>query len=327
MKENARWILAFDASCATCRKVSGAVARAGGDRLEVLPLAHPDVRRLRERSLGDDAPWLPTLLMVRGSTVRAWTGSTLGLHLVRRLGPRSTVRVLHALGDLKRAGDGAPSVPSAHRTDRMGRAQFLRLGAGIAAGAGLVLAGRTPALAEDPACASARKWVRDNKDNLPREYADLITHPMAVRRAVFAELGPQDRSSLWVEHLKRYRAARTDLSRQCRSVLDEALAIASAPSTFAVRSGRSSALQRRLDAVTAKAKEAFGPDEARMLLATLGPGDQADAPGTSALPGNCECNIDDSWCGSKTCQFTIDCHHSDSGCGTVWADPCNGMCY
>ncbi|MFF3755239.1 bacteriocin fulvocin C-related protein [Streptomyces sp. NPDC002018] len=328
MKDDARWILAFDASCATCRKVSDAVARASGDRLDVLPLSHPEVQQLRERGLGKDAPWRPTLLLVRGSTLRAWTGPTLGLHLVRCLGPRSTVRVLQALGDLKRVGGHAPSEPTAYRPSRMGRAQFLRLGAGVVAGAGLVLAGRTPAVAEDRACVSARKWVRDNKGNLPREYDNFITHPMAVRRAVFAELDPQDRSDLWVEHINRYRAVHPNLSRQCGSVLDEALALLSVPSTFAVESGRGAAALQRLDALTTEAQQAFGPLEAGRLLFTLGPDDRAD---TAVAAAGCDCNYDQPWCGlfgapGGICMYG-GCSGSSSGCGAGWSKPCDGDCW
>src|SRR5919197_3957987 len=135
----ARLVLAFDASCGTCREVSAAVAQACGGRLEVLPLAHDDVRRWRAQTLGPAAPWTPTLLRVRDArvrnererddrggddrvrvgrggddrvrvgrggdgAVRAWTGTAMGVALIRHLGPRATIQVLRALGELRRHG-------------------------------------------------------------------------------------------------------------------------------------------------------------------------------------------------------------------------------
>ncbi len=97
----ARWVLAFDASCGTCREVSRAVARACDGRLEVLPLSHDAVREWRAQAVGSSSQWAPTLLRVQDGRVRAWTGRAMGLALVRHLGPRGTMNVLRALGRLR----------------------------------------------------------------------------------------------------------------------------------------------------------------------------------------------------------------------------------
>src|SRR5689334_14186033 len=96
-----RHVLAFDASCARCRQISAAVAHASGDRLEVLPLNNAEVRAWRERWFGERAPWVPTLVRVVGDDIQVWTGRGMVVPLVRGLGPRSTVRVLRALGELR----------------------------------------------------------------------------------------------------------------------------------------------------------------------------------------------------------------------------------
>jgi len=83
-------VLAFDATCGTCRRISGAVEQACEGRLEVLPLADLDVRRWREETLGVDAEWAPTLLRVGSERVRAWTGPAMAAPLVRWLGPITT---------------------------------------------------------------------------------------------------------------------------------------------------------------------------------------------------------------------------------------------
>jgi hypothetical protein len=80
----ARWILAFDASCEKCRKISSAVARACDGKLELLSLAHPDVSRWREQSLGSRASWTPTLIKVQADKIRSWTGTAMGFPLACR---------------------------------------------------------------------------------------------------------------------------------------------------------------------------------------------------------------------------------------------------
>jgi len=62
MSTRTRWVLAFDASCNTCREISAQVSSASDGKLEVLPLNHPDVQRWRQQGLGVQPPWAPTLL-------------------------------------------------------------------------------------------------------------------------------------------------------------------------------------------------------------------------------------------------------------------------
>jgi hypothetical protein len=52
-----------------------------GDKLEVMSLRDPQVQEWREKALGQDAPWAPTLFEVNGSEVRAWTGWWMGAQL------------------------------------------------------------------------------------------------------------------------------------------------------------------------------------------------------------------------------------------------------
>jgi len=145
----ARWVLTFDASCGTCREIARAVAQACDGKLDVMPLAHPDVRRWRQQSLGPTAPWAPTLMRIQDSDVRAWIGAAMSIRLLRLLGARSTVRVVTALGQLSHRGNERRPASSPGQ-DAMGRAEFLRFGAGAVVAVGFIFAGRMPALADDP---------------------------------------------------------------------------------------------------------------------------------------------------------------------------------
>ena len=114
-------------------EISVSVSQASAGRLEVLPLNRPDVRSWREAYFGAEPPHTPTLLRVRQDGVRGWTGPSIAPVLVRRLGTRSTVRVLVALGRLREQPMTEDARPSGRRMDR---AQFLRLCAGAAVGGG-----------------------------------------------------------------------------------------------------------------------------------------------------------------------------------------------
>lgn len=119
MERRARWgdaarlVLGFDGGCARCASLASSIRRCVGDRLEVGDLRSKRARRWRERALGQDAPWVPTLFEVRGGDVRAWTGIEMGLVLVRRLGVTDGLKVLRALGESSLVtGEPSPGTPA-----------------------------------------------------------------------------------------------------------------------------------------------------------------------------------------------------------------------
>ena len=93
-----RLVLGFDAGCMTCSGLAQRIEEAVGGKLEIRSLTDPMMEHWRGQSLGEDAPWAPTLVEVNGSTVRAWTGVRMGAHLARRLGPAATWRLAKILG-------------------------------------------------------------------------------------------------------------------------------------------------------------------------------------------------------------------------------------
>lgn len=293
----ARWILAFDASCGTCRGISRAVAEACDGKLKLMPLAHPDVRQWREQSLGSQAAWVPTLIRIQADDVRAWTGPAMVVALVRHLGSRSTMRVLGAL-----------------MQQRRNRRQVVPLGVGPLAVVGSLMmtsrrGGRGPEQ-EDP-----RSWVEANRDRLPRSYDEIITYAIPYRKAIFGALSPELRSQLWVEHLNRYRVAHPGLSADQTEIIDRAVALV--PAVFMEEQDQSEELRRLGEA----AKQAFG-DEAGPLLATLGPSDSEPA-----APGDCDCSTFSDWCVVfYHCDQDNRCPQDGVGCGTLYAFPCNGSC-
>jgi hypothetical protein len=326
MSVGTRWVLAFDASCETCREISIRVSQASDGKLEVLPLSHPDVQQWREQGLGAQPPWAPTLLKVQGVDVCAWMGAAMSIPLARRLGPRATLRVLQSLGQLRRQATGHPLEPESR--NGIGYTQFLHLGAGAAVLVGMILASQMPALGP-----AARSWVKANKDLLPQDYDGLIQYPMPYRRAIYPQLSPTTQSQIWVEHLNRYRASHPGLSIEQLKVIEDATALASTLSTFNESRQDKQVLQGLKEATVA----AFGENGAIMLIATIGPPDHPvttppDHPVTTEVDptqrgGGCTCNKEDNYCGFGYHCRDGDCNTSSSGCGTFYGQQCNGLCF
>ncbi len=317
-----RWILAFDASCGACSGIAAVVTRACGAKITTMPLSHPDVRRWREQRFGAQAPWSPTLLAVEPEHdgVQAWTGTAMAIQLMRRLGPRSTLRVLDALGREQRAFERPPG-----RADdgHLKRVEFLRLGVGAAAAVGLIAAGRVPAFAageSDP----ARKWVKANAGQLPTSYDELITYSQAYRKAIFQASPAAVRSKLWVEHIESYRAAHPVLASAKSDVLARAATMAATTSIFSPGASRRE-VHAQLSGLRASVASEFGPDEAFSILAMLGPGTRPAR--VAPMDSTCQCATADSWCDSNTtCQNYVGCDQV-TGCGTFWGYTCDGLCY
>ena len=333
-----RWVLGFDAACGTCRAISAVVEQASEGRLEVAPLGREDVAQWRRQAFGDDAPFKPTLLATgRDETVRGWTGPAMALFFVRRLGVRRSVRVLYALGGLKRRADGRSSELPARGAEpgrgSVDRAQFLRYAAGATVAASVVLAGRTPSFAATER-ASATDWVEANRASLPRAYDEVVAYPMTYRKAIYRALSPRDRSRLWTEQLSRHLAANPDLPPQKARVVRDALAFVGDESSFDFADGRSRNLAR-VQELTQAAEQAFAHTEIGGLFARLGPDGHASV-GSVAVPDTdvegCDCSQESNYCPDnagcvfwKYSQYCI-CGAYCCDCGFLWQYECDGIC-
>lgn len=320
---DARWILSFDASCGRCREISSAVSKACDGKLEVLPLKHPDVQQWREQSLGTHAPWAPTLVRAHGDSVSAWTGRSIVIPLVRQLGPRSTIHVLRSLGELHRQTTGSPIGQA--KSGAIGRAQFLKLGAGAVIATGIIFSGRAPALAEPAECAMARRWVDKNRDRLPQSYEEVIAYPLAYRKAIFSAQTPSVQSQLWVEHLKRYRSTHPGLSEEQENLIERALTTVSDESIFDSQRDVKNDTEQRIKEIEKASEKLFGLDESYALIGTLGPSERPDA---STINRGCTCAARSDYCtnGSVCYSDVQNCLHTERGCGGFYKSSCDGLC-
>ena len=232
--------------------------------------------------------------------------------LVKHLGVRATLSVVNALGQL--AG------PDEERSGAvMGRKKFLRFGAGAVIAAGIVATGNMPAFARS-GNSKALAWVEANSHRLPQRYDDIVKHDMPYRRAIFAELAPDTQRSMWFDHVNNYRAAHSNLNAEQNAALDRVVAlIRDCPFTEQPKEG--SPFQRAAKEVNERVVKAFGKDQARAILTTLGPADQV---GTDGVLCQCSDQCHD-WCeGSRYCKYG-GCDFTRSCC-TLWQWVCNGFC-
>lgn len=264
---NPRWMLAYDATCSTCRSISRSVAQACDGRLTVVPLGRTEVRAWRAQALGAEAPWKPTLLRVDDG-VRAWTGPAMAWPLVRRLGPWTVFKVIYALGRLR---SSKRTLPGRRPSTRAGAAfsGAVRLGAGVAAAARLLLTGKPPVAAAQEND-TALRWATRNKGHLPSNYEEVLAYPVAYRKAIFAVSPPRIKSRLWVEALSRDRADRTDLTLEQKEVLDRAVELAADERLFNTPQEREVGLFGRLSELKADAARVFAHRAQYSLILMLG---------------------------------------------------------
>lgn len=133
--ETGELILGYAGGCSTCADLARRIEDRTGHRLKVRNLQDKQVAEWREKALGDNAPWAPTLFEVRGEGVQAWTGLRMAAVLGRALGPYDSWQVLQVLGE--REGEAKSSLGRAG----MSRGAFMKGVAGIALTASVFSAG------------------------------------------------------------------------------------------------------------------------------------------------------------------------------------------
>lgn len=119
-------VLGFDGGCMTCSNLAERIRDAVGDNLEIRSLHDPQVEHWRKRILGENAPWTPTLIEVKGTEVKAWTGIRMGIHLGYALGFVASWRVMRVLGDFNASRRPQELHTSTGAIHSVTRGQFLK---------------------------------------------------------------------------------------------------------------------------------------------------------------------------------------------------------
>jgi hypothetical protein len=321
-----KWILAFDAGCGRCRDLSSMIEDLSEQTIVVRPLADPDIRGWREAALGSPAPWAPTLIAVEADQVRAWVGMRMKFRLARRLGLRSTVRLLVGMGEARNAEPvGENSAPD---KKVFSRKSFLAgVGGAIAA---IALTPGTVA-AQTNRSASAR-WVELNTGTLRRTHESLISLPPEHQKAFYLRFTPAQCRQFWLDNLDSHR--RTTTSAVTTSGQDEAARRLSdfLRTTRIFEDGVSEADHRELAELERLVKASYSPEAARTILTA----NLMTELEPAVLRLNCECSPRSDYCWGSYCRDNSGCNHVPrdgvaagpltGGCGTLLAYRCTGMC-
>ncbi|MGW5931984.1 bacteriocin fulvocin C-related protein [Streptomyces anulatus] len=235
----------------------------------------------------------------------------MSLAVARRLGLRSSIRVLRALGELR----AEVRHNGAARADAgVTRKKFLHLAGGAVAVIGLTSAGQASAFAKGSENAKASAWVDANMSQLPRTYDEIVRHSIPYRRAIYDVLSPRERSQVWLEHFRKFRNDHPSLSAAQEKIVDELAELT--PRVFASPGEHTPELRRLSEA----ARRSLGLEQAAALLTRLGPDDGRSTQAT------CQCSMDDPyWCGFRYCG-PVRCTPQSSGCGDLWMERCDGIC-
>ena len=191
-----------------------------------------------------------------------------------------------------------------------------------------------------------------------KQYYDISALPIKSRKAAFRSVSPNDKSNLWRTHLALFLVKRGDLSEWQRQVILSAISIAT-PDYFAVRSSdpawetKVREPSRQLEQQIASA---FVLEDAAKIFATLGDDAVVAKSGASVLLKNinyntlndsrfykrwtttrlseqdmmleqsCSCSTGSDYCPIWSSCNGGGCSSTESGCGTLWSNPCNGAC-
>lgn len=197
-----------------------------------------------------------------------------------------------------------------------------------------------------------------------QKYSDISALPMAKRKAAFRKTSPQGKSNLWRTHFALYLAKHPGLSQAQRVIILEGMSLAT-PELFEVRSDNpdwKAKVQERLKQFESRIRGFFSRDEGERVFATLGdpePPTTRSSSGTPILPKDsnrressisgrnvrtlnrfvgknpgfegegfyCSCSTESDWCSTNMhCTSQSLCTITTSGCGTLWAYWCNGVC-
>lgn len=198
-------------------------------------------------------------------------------------------------------------------------------------------------------CSRLQRWVEENQKSISRTYDGIAKYPTPYRRAIFATLGSEEKSVLWQTHLDRYLSGHPDLTARQRSVVENALKLAT-PAFFSTSEEDvlwKDLVQEPIADLEREARQVFAPREVEKIFSRLGDfsrnaGVETGSPlskagaASSADPENpsdvingiqCSCSVQSDYCGTgydcwyATCDVVLD------ACGTFWTYHCNGLCF
>ncbi len=184
----------------------------------------------------------------------------------------------------------------------------------IAAGA----IGTIPTHAVADGCSEANAWVAQNANSLPKTYDEFVQQPTMHRKAIYSASSPETKAALWRDHLNRYLQEHPELNSDQTEFILETIAELT-PELF--RNTTNPAVSPQIAAIRTRSEELFSKEEAGLLIAQLGPIQDA-----ATLAVKCSCSTKSDYCGSGHKCYLANCDQVN-GCGDLWMFKCDGVCY
>jgi hypothetical protein len=160
-----------------------------------------------------------------------------------------------------------------------------------------------------------------------RKYTQLSELSKDEKKASFSLMSAEDKSSMWRVHLGLNLARHPEWTEQQRSIVLEAITIAT---PLLYKSPKDSDWTRLVDEpvrlLTQKALLVFTKQEGADLFSELGFSEQAKFNHAKRPPPRgCGCSQDSDWCVYQC--ISTECTVVTWGCGTFGIYACNGRCY
>jgi hypothetical protein len=195
-------------------------------------------------------------------------------------------------------------------------------------------------------------------DDILKKYYDISALPLTERKASFRNASSNDKSNLWRTHLALFLVKRPELNEWQKEVILAAVSLAT-PEYFEVGPKNPTwrtKVQDPLRSLEEQILAAFSFEDGAKIFATLGDDTEAAKriparTGSFSLSGvtykqlsdsgpykfdnqdrfpraggPCTCSTQSDWCPISGYCNSNDCKTTESGCGTLWKYPCDGVC-
>lgn len=201
---------------------------------------------------------------------------------------------------------------------------------------------------------------RKDEEGSLKVYFDLAALPLKQRRTSFRKASSNEKSILWRTHLALFLVKRPELNERQKDIILAAMSLAT-PNHFGIRSSESASKTKGQDPLRSleeKIVVAFSLEDATKIFATLGDDTQPANPNVTnadsvllksisykllnptgeqgkdndRVPSldldrsSCQCSTVSDYCPIWSICTAGNCKSTDSGCGTLWSHPCNGLC-
>lgn len=180
----------------------------------------------------------------------------------------------------------------------------------------------------EPGCIAANEWVLMRSSELPRSYDEFVRFPVSYQRAIFKNLSPKEKASLFNSNID------SQLDNLASSEREFALRIRSkiAASLFSIPPEDIEDMDSHFVShglpTTREIVNNLGLDTAFNLFASL-PVENSYLD-MLAVPEDCGCSQSGDFCSVRghnlECGGSGGCEGSDGGCGWLWLQDCNGEC-